>query len=489
MVIRAMPMRTTAWTTLLVAIAVAGCSRSHDGPDAGDACCDAGPADAGSDAGVERDAAPDAPPPCVPSEELCNGADDDCDGTIDEAPAELDCSVANGTAACEDGACAVAECDFGFSDCDADLANGCETETETDAASCGACGRACPEGVACHDGVCDDERIVAISAGEYHACAVRQSGEALCWGNNQYGQLGTGDNTPRVTATPVVGSGDYIDVVAATVLSCALTRDGAVECWGDNARGSLGDGTRIARWTPAPAVGISAITRIASGAYGNAYVLALDSSGRLWGWGNNYYGQLGPTAALEAAFPTPFETGIAGVRDVDAAAGHACAVFDDKSVDCWGAAYAEPTSVHAEMLWARAWTGQLHACGLDESGGLYCWGGNGHGEVGPFACDPCPSPQLVDLGDRIIAAAPGAGRTCALTASGGVHCWGVGGDVASGTPTAIGGIDHAIRLASTYTLTCALDDRARVWCWNGRIVGDGTESPRWSPTEVRGLYR
>lgn len=45
---------------------------------------------------------------------------------------------------CVEGNCAFS-CDSGFSDCDGDPGNGCETELTKDVASCGACGTACPK--------------------------------------------------------------------------------------------------------------------------------------------------------------------------------------------------------------------------------------------------------------------------------------------------------------------------------------------------------
>ncbi|MFO0627979.1 MAG: hypothetical protein U0325_20555 [Polyangiales bacterium] len=68
------------------------------------------------------------------------------------------CSVARATATCAAGACRVGTCDAGFADCDNDPANGCETPTTANAANCGACGRACAGGAnatgVCVAGVC-----------------------------------------------------------------------------------------------------------------------------------------------------------------------------------------------------------------------------------------------------------------------------------------------------------------------------------------------
>lgn len=54
------------------------------------------------------------------------------------------CFAPNASASCDSqGQCALAECDAGFSDCDADPGNGCEAELDTDRHNCGACDNFC----------------------------------------------------------------------------------------------------------------------------------------------------------------------------------------------------------------------------------------------------------------------------------------------------------------------------------------------------------
>ena len=50
------------------------------------------------------------------------------------------CAVLNGTAGCAGSACTVAACNPGFGNCDGDVATGCETNLATAPSHCGACG-------------------------------------------------------------------------------------------------------------------------------------------------------------------------------------------------------------------------------------------------------------------------------------------------------------------------------------------------------------
>ncbi len=69
------------------------------------------------------------------------------------------------TVACASGMCVPSACAAGYGDCDGDPANGCETDFATDAAHCGACGQTCTRlnvsGAACAAGRCVITRCAA----------------------------------------------------------------------------------------------------------------------------------------------------------------------------------------------------------------------------------------------------------------------------------------------------------------------------------------
>jgi hypothetical protein len=59
----------------------------------------------------------------------------------------------NGLPGCKGGKCSVGGCTAPYEDCDQLYSTGCETNLDTDAKHCGACGHACDAGV-CSGGAC-----------------------------------------------------------------------------------------------------------------------------------------------------------------------------------------------------------------------------------------------------------------------------------------------------------------------------------------------
>ena len=86
----------------------------------------------------------------------------------------------------------------------------------------------------------------AITAGEFHFCAILDDDSIKCWGDGANGKLGTGSTGDQNTPTSTSGSfasGRYAVVIdAGYEHTCVILDNGDLTCWGGDAKGQLGNG-------------------------------------------------------------------------------------------------------------------------------------------------------------------------------------------------------------------------------------------------------
>jgi alpha-tubulin suppressor-like RCC1 family protein len=100
--------------------------------------------------------------------------------------------------------------------------------------------------------------FASLSAGFYHTCGITTTGEAHCWGRNTPnsvqesvgGQIGDGTTTNRSSPTLVSGGLIFQSISAGEVNTCGVTTTSVAYCWGDNEYGQLGTGNTTSYQVP-----------------------------------------------------------------------------------------------------------------------------------------------------------------------------------------------------------------------------------------------
>jgi len=177
--------------------------------------------------------------------------------------------------------------------------------------------------------------INAISSGGHHVCALKSTGAVLCWGRNDYGQLGDGTGVDRLVPARVTGLESRLDGISmGGSHSCVLKSTGGLVCFGKNSNGQIGDGTGDHRSVPRQVKGLEASVSAISAGW--EHTCAIKSNGAVVCWGSNKDGQLGDGTQQDRFVPTQVVGLESGVSAITAGSGHSCALKSTGAVVCWG---------------------------------------------------------------------------------------------------------------------------------------------------------
>jgi alpha-tubulin suppressor-like RCC1 family protein len=257
--------------------------------------------------------------------------------------------------------------------------------------------------------------VVQISAGAHSSFALTSTGQLYGFGENYYGQLGSSTNNlkaieefpyPNPTPSPISlpgATGPVTAVAGGRFHTLALTSTGQLYAFGDNAYGQLGiqanSGTNNANPTPSLVSLPGATGPPAQIAAGEDASLVVTSTGQLYAFGNNFYGQIGRSANSGTKAPNPK----AALVTLPGAGGPV----------------------------VQASVGRAQSLAVTSTGQLYSFGSNSDGQLGVSTnfgtSNPNPVPEPVSLPGAtgpVVEASAGYDHSLALTATGQVYAFG-----------------------------------------------------------------
>ncbi|MED5484982.1 MAG: hypothetical protein VYE59_00040, partial [Candidatus Thermoplasmatota archaeon] len=353
-----------------------------------------------------------------------------------------------------------------------------------------------------------------IVAGATHVCALLNTEEVVCWGDNQYNQVSSASNSYNFGDNPNemgdsltsinfgTTNSNIVKLSAGSYHNCALFEDGDVKCWGANGVGQLGVGNTWNTGTASIAVDFGNDMKALDISLGYDHSCAILENGLMKCWGDNKDGELG-IGKTTTALGTSALGSNSDFRFID--------LGSDRGV-------------------FKISTGQAMSCALATDGEVYCWGANNQGRLGTGSN---PSSNVGDseseMGDNLVAVdfgtdiktqqlyiskgelnfnyySTGNPHSCAINSDGKVRCWGTGsygelgneitdtiGDSLSEVGdnfiiTDIGG--NVESLALGYHSTCAIREDGQVRCWGlnayGQLAHGSNQASVGSTTDSMG---
>lgn len=331
--------------------------------------------------------------------------------------------------------------------------------------------------------------LVALTAGDAHACALGSEGTAYCWGSNGQGQLGADVGSTSSVPVRVRGVPALTRISAGGAHTCGVAVDGVAWCWGANDFGQLGRDAGDEGWRAARVNGERVFADVDAG---QVHTCGLaQSDGAVFCWGANMFGQLGTGDRTGSSDPVAVASDLRASH-VSAGYSHSCAVAVSGAGYCWGANdrgqlglgheidVPTPATLGGPKLAFRSIDAGFEVtCALGLGGEALCWGDNRRGQVGTGGGGLVGVPVLLDEASAPFdgIAVNGETTSCGV-AAGSAYCWGdvPGLDDVQVRPEAVAPSLESAAIAVGIDFVCVLDFEGVAYCWgNGTSgqLGDG----------------
>ncbi len=351
---------------------------------------------------------------------------------------------------------------------------------------------------------------LSIASGLFFTCILGPGGNVRCFGYDAYGMLGDGNTTDSTTAMQVSNVSGAPSMVANGYNACALLANETVSCWGDNFGAQLGQLSLANSDVPVAVPDVSNAIQVS---FGTDYACALRNNGTAVCWGSNITGQLGQGNVGGSPYymepPGPV-VNLVGAVAISAGGQQTCALMKDHTVQCWGdnmlgelgtGSMGSPSPVPVPVPGlsdvTQVSSGGFGVCALRTDGTVWCWGGNGYGELGNGAISKgSATPAPVKGLSGVTSISAGEQCACAVLSNGTGACWGYDnlGQLGDGTtnttstPVPVAKLTNIEAIAAGNDHSCAQLTDGTFACWGNNQhgqLGDGTTTSSLTPVAVK----
>ena len=224
-----------------------------------------------------------------------------------------------------------------------------------------------------------------ISAGENHTFLIDEFSAKIA-GSNDFGQKA---GSPLAQGLQDLIRDDFVTADSGLNHIVSLDSSGNIWAWGSNGFGQLGIGNMDDLNVPQKITALSNIRVIATGAQ---HSLAMGGAGDLYAWGRNAQGQLGSGNTIDSNSPVLVYTN-SDINKVSAGYDHSALLLYDGTAMLWGSnGYGQigdatainsnaPITISGNLKFEQISCGGFHTLAVS-SGNLYAWGRNDKGQLG-----------------------------------------------------------------------------------------------------------
>ena len=330
--------------------------------------------------------------------------------------------------------------------------------------------------------------------------ALDEEGKLFCWGENDYGQVGNGEETTytydATAYTPQEAQADarFVSVSAGEKHALAIDEEGNLWGWGqfDKPEGEISNGIHSYN-IPTQLMKGKKYVYAEAGSSGS---FIIDEKGKLWAWGRNKEGQLGDGTTTNADIAIQIATDKT-FSSVSSYSTLTYAIDTDGYLWGWGSYTSvgvgdgttgrklTPTAIMPEKKFVQVTTSGSKTYAIDENGNLWGWGANAKGRLGDGTQEKQLTPVPIMQGKYFTYVEAAALETYAIDVQGDLWVWGTESEGLNMKyyPQKV---ESSVKFLQA-SEGLALDENKELWTWGSNMhgeVGDGATQNILVPTQV-----